>query len=314
MATDDTAPAAPTPSAEVGTAKGRGFVKRSLPTTALGMATLLFFMSIACAFTGAILYAYYDYRLGRTDARISTFETGFGSALNKALGRIDNERDLAVGQVKSQLNDLEKFAASGSTLTGILDKAKPAVWFVQTLDEAGQPSVGSAFVVFADNQQSFLLTSYTTVRAATTKPGPGITLKKGTDSMTAALTSWDPANDMALLTVNRPSLPALAWAPTSPASQVGDRVFVVSGLGGAGGAITQGFVAGVSAEGIQHDSPVGAAFQGGPLLNSAGQVLALASRTYAPIGFSPDAVFFGVPIRNACGKVIKCPAGQTQPG
>ncbi|MCU1498193.1 MAG: hypothetical protein JWM47_2146, partial [Acidimicrobiales bacterium] len=89
---------------------------------------------------------------------------------------------------------------------------------------------------------------------------------------------------------------------------------VVSGLGGAGGAISQGFVAGVSAEGIQHDSPVGAAFQGGPLLNSNGQVLAVASRSYAPLGFSPEAVFFGVPIRSSCAKVIKCPDGQTQPG
>ena len=132
--------------------------------------------------------------------------------------------------------------------------------------------------------------------------------------MTATLTSWDPANDMALLSVNRPGLPSLAWAPPSPAPHIGDRVFVVSGLGGSGGAITQGFVAGVSAEGIQHDSPVGAAFQGGPLLSSAGQVLALASRSYAPVGFTPEAVFFGVPIRNSCGKVIKCPSGQAQPG
>jgi S1-C subfamily serine protease len=316
MATEDMGTAARTaPERPPGPpARNGGLLKRSMPTTALGLATLLFFMSIASAFTGAILYAYYEYRLGQTEARISTFETGFGSALDQALGRIDKERDDAVGQVKSQLNDLEKFAASGATLTGVLDKAKPSVWFVQTLDEAGQPSVGSAFVVFADNQQSFLVTSYTTVRAATTKPVPDITLRKGDDSMKGTLTSWDPANDLALLTVDRPSLPALPWAPTSPATQIGDRVFVVSGLGGAGGAISQGFVAGVSAEGIQHDSPVGAAFQGGPLLNSAGQVLAVASRSYAPLGFAPEAVFFGVPIRSSCSKVIKCPDGQAQPG
>jgi S1-C subfamily serine protease len=316
MATEDTTTAAPTPPQRplVSQARPGGVLKRNLPTTALGLAVLLFFMSIASAFTGAILYAYYEYRLGQTEARINTFETGFGSALDKALGRIDQERDDAVGQVKSQLNDLEKFAASGSTLTGILDKTKASVWFVQTLDESGQPSVGSAFVVFADNQQSFLLTSYTTIRAATTKPAPEITLHKGTDSLKATLTSWDPANDLALLTTDRPSLPALPWAPTSPPAQIGDRVFVVSGLGGAGGAISQGFVAGVSAEGIQHDSPVGAAFQGGPLLNSAGQVVAVASRSYAPLGFSPEAVFFGVPIRSSCAKVIKCPDGQSQPG
>ena len=90
MATDDTAPAAPTPAAAPGRRVPVG-VKRSLPTTALGMATLLFFMSIACAFTGAILYAYYDYRLGQTDARISTFETGLRVGAEQG-ARTDRQR------------------------------------------------------------------------------------------------------------------------------------------------------------------------------------------------------------------------------
>ena len=314
MATEDMGTAARTPPGGTDTPRHESFLKRRLPTTALGLATMLFFMSIASAFTGAILYAYYEYRLGQTEDRVDSFEAGFGEALDKALGSIDKERDDAVAQVKAQLDDLQKFAASGETLSGILEKVQPSVWFVQTLDEAGQPSVGSAFVVFSDNQQSYLLTSYTTVRASTAQPTPDITLRKGDDSVKATLTSWDPANDMALLTIARPSLPKLDWAPTDPSSQVGDRVFVVSGLGGAGGSISQGFVAGVSAEGVQHDAPVGAAFQGGPLLNSAGQVLALASRSYAPLGFSPEAVFFGVPIRTSCSKVIQCPDGSAQPG
>jgi S1-C subfamily serine protease len=90
---------------------------------------------------------------------------------------------------------------------------------------------------------------------------------------------------------------------------VGDRVFVVSGLGGGGGAVSQGFIAGVSSQGIQHDAPVGAAFQGGPLVNSSGEVLAIASRAYAPLGFAPQAVFFGVPIRGACESLVSCPEG-----
>ena len=292
----------------------QSWLRSRLPTTALGLATLLFFMSIASAFTGAVLYAYYEYRLGQTDDRVDAFEAGFGEALDAAVGRIGEERDAAVGQIQSALDDLERFSASGETLSSLLEQAQASVWFVQTLDEAGQPSVGSAFVVFADSEQSFLLTSYTTVRAATARPGPDITLRKGDESLEASLTSWDPANDLALLTLDRPNLPALEWAPTDPPTQVGDRVFVVSGLGTAGGSISQGFVAGVSAEGVQHDAPVGAAFQGGPLLTSNGKVLGVASRAYAPLGFSPEAVFFGVPIRSSCAQVISCPEGQSQPG
>jgi S1-C subfamily serine protease len=90
------------------------------------------------------------------------------------------------------------------------------VWFVRTLDEAGQPSVGSAFVAFSDSSQSFLLASFTTVRAATGEPGPDVVVRKGDDEMRAELTAWDPANDLALLTVDRPNLPALTWAPPTP--------------------------------------------------------------------------------------------------
>ncbi len=290
------------------------FWKRIVPTTALGLAGLLFCASVASAFTGAVLYAFYEYRLGKTEDRVDAFEAGFEGDVKEALDRIGTERDAAVGQVQTQLEDLERFAASGETLQGLLETTAPSVWFVVTRDEAGQPSVGSAFVVFADAEQSFLLTSYNTVRANTQEPVPGITIRKGDEELPVTLTAWDPPNDLALLTVDRPDLPVLKWAPPDPPSQVGDRVFVVSGLGASGGSISQGFIADVSANGLQHDSPVGAAFQGGPLLNSAGEVLAVASRAYSPLGFAPEAVFFGVPIRSSCAEVIRCPEGQAQPG
>src|SRR3546814_16297916 len=85
-----------------------------------------------------------------------------------------------------------RFAASGETLSGLLEQAAPSVWFVSTLDEAGQPSVGSAFVVFSDTEQSFLLASFATVRANTQEPTPGITLRKRDEEMPASLTAWAP--------------------------------------------------------------------------------------------------------------------------
>jgi len=70
----------------------------------------------------------------------------------------------------------------------------------------------------------------------------------------------------------------------------------------------------VSSEGIQHDAPVGAAFQGGPLVNSAGEVVGVASRAYSPLGFAPEAVFFAVPIRSSCSSLISCPASGQPAG
>jgi S1-C subfamily serine protease len=308
MATDERAGAAD--GARGGERGPRAVWRRALPTTALGLAFALFCASVASAFTGAVLYAFYEYRLGKTEDRVDAFEAGFEDEVDAALEEIAKERDDAVGQVQSQLDDLEKFAASGETLQGLLEQASPSVWFVETRDDAGQPSVGAAFVVFADAEQSFLIASFNTIRANTQQPVPGIELVKGDERLDATLVRWDEPNDLALLSVAKPSLPPLEWAPTDPPTQVGDRVFVVSGLGGGGGAVSQGFIAGVSSQGIQHDAPVGAAFQGGPLVNSAGEVIAVASRAYSPLGFSPEAVFFGVPVRNSCASLITCPDGS----
>src|SRR3546814_2118487 len=117
-------------------------------------------MSIASAFTGRVLYADDDARRGRTEDSVDAFAAGVGEAVDGAVDEIGSSRDEAVSQVQAQLDELERFAASGETLSGLLEQAAPSVWFVSTLDEAGQPSVGSAFVVFSDTEQSFLLASF----------------------------------------------------------------------------------------------------------------------------------------------------------
>ena len=283
--------------------------RRIIPSSALGLAGLLFCMSVASAFTGAVLYAYYEYQLGKTEDRVDQFQAGFEDRVDEAVSKIDDERDAAVGAVQTQLDDLEKFAASGETLAGILEKTSPSVWFVSTLDEAGQPSVGSAFVVASDGDKTLMVTSYTTVRAATRTPGPPINIRKGDQQLKATLHTWQEEKDLALLIVDKGGMTKLPFAGKDASLKTGERIFAVSGLGASGGAISQGFVADVSSAGIQHDAAIGSAFQGGPLLNDKGEVLAVASRAYAPLGFGTDAVFFGVPIRSTCDKILKCPDG-----
>jgi hypothetical protein len=149
-----------------------------VPRTALGLAALLCCMAVAAAFTGAVLYAYYESRQQQTTDKVEKFFGQFDQQVDAAKKIVKAEGDQAKQDIRAQLDELQKFAASGSTLTELLNKAQPSVWFVQTLDENGAPSVGSAFVVFADDQKSFLITSYTTIRAATVQPAPGITLVK----------------------------------------------------------------------------------------------------------------------------------------
>ena len=306
---DDTAPVPAKP------LNRRRRIRIALPQTALGLAGMLFLMSVAAAFSGAVLYAYYESRQEDTTNKVEQFFHDYNKSIDDARKTIQAEGDRAKADIRNQLDELQKFAASGQTLTGLLQKEQPSVYFVSTLDQTGAPAVGSAFVVFSDAQQTFLLTSYNTVVAATQQPAPKITLRKqGQDDIDATLFTWDPPHDLALLSINRPNLPALNWIGSDAPPKIGDRLFGISGLGSTGASITQGFIADVSADGIQHDVAVGTQFQGGPLVNSDGDVVAVASRTYSPLGFNPSTVFFAPLVRSACDTVLRCPSGTPEPG
>jgi S1-C subfamily serine protease len=275
------------------------------------MTVLILFAALGAAFSGTVLYAYYDYRLNKEHDEFTKLKSSVADEFRKDTAALQAEREDAKAQVRKELEPLTKIAAEGSTLSDLLKKVSPSIYFVHTLDESGQPSVGSAFVVAADGQQTLLLTSFNTVRAATKQPGPDVFVKHGTEGdQKATVWTWQPERDLALLILHVGNEPTLPWASSDSAIHTGDRVFAVSGLGAAGGAISQGFVADISQAGIQHDVPVGAAFQGGPLVDGDGHVVGIASRAYSPLGFTSDAVFFAPTIRMACDKVLKCPSGQ----
>lgn len=282
-------------------------MQRILPRTILGMASLLFFMSIAAAFSGAALFAYYRFELDDTQQRVADVESSIADQVESAQQLIEQDTATARNEINGLLDELEQFAASGQTLGELTEGVKDSVYFISTLDENGQPSVGSAFVLFSDSERSFLLTSYTTVRAATASPGPGIEARNGDAQISVALNNWDEARDLALLVAeDAPNLPAIEAATGDIAT--GDRVFAVSGLGAQGASVTQGVVADVANNAISHDAPIGVHFQGGPLLNSSGRLIGIASRSFAPVGFDPDSVFFGIPVREACVETVQCPA------
>src|SRR5438309_9207374 len=172
--------------------------ERLLPKSVLGMTMLLLMASLGAAFSGTVLYAYYEYRLNKNEQRVTNFINGFDKQFKGALNAIATEREDAKGQIKRQLEPLQKVAAEGGTLDNLMKKVAPSLWFVHTFDEAGQSSVGTAFVAASDSDQTFLLTSYTTVRAATRNPGPQVKVRHGDDEENATLWTWQEDKDLAL--------------------------------------------------------------------------------------------------------------------
>jgi S1-C subfamily serine protease len=283
--------------------------QRLMPKTALGISMIILAAALGSAFSGAVLYAYYDYRLNKNEDEVERFVRGFDTRFQRAQDIIAFESATAQNQIRDQLKPLEQLTALGGTLEQILQKVSPSLWFVHTLDENGGASVGTAFVVASDDQQAYMVASYTTVRAATRAPGPDVMVRQGAEDIKATLWTWQEDKDLALLVVPKANAPRLQWAEGAPPIRIGERVFAMSGLGGAGGAVTQGLVADISAPTVQHTASVGTQFQGGPLVNSNGEVLAVASRAYAPLGFTSAEVPFAVPIRMSCEQVLKCPNG-----
>lgn len=278
-----------------------------VPRTAIGLASVLLAAAVGAALSGVCLYAYYEHRLDQNETFTRQFAADFGRTYENATKNIDADGQNARAQIQRELEPLRQLAAGGDVLTSLQKNVGPSVWFIQTQDAQGQPSVGSAFVAASDNNQTLLVTSYTTVAASARAPGPAITATHGGDQVKATLWTWQPERDLALLIIPKPNQPRLVFAPQNPPLAIGQRLFALSGLGGSGTAITQGFVADVSANAIQHDVPIGQAFQGAPLVDDQSHVVGVASRTFAPLGFPSDTVWFGVPGRAVCEKVLKCP-------
>ena len=287
------------------------FWGRVLPRTIVGLAVLLFFMSIAAAFSGAALFAYYRFELDDTKERIANVESEIADDVAASEQVIETREQEAIEEIEALLGELEQFAASGQTIDEIVEDVRDSLYLVVTQDPNGVTSVGTAFVLFSDSERSYLLTSFQAVQAATVEPGPGVSVRGGGGELAAELTNWDPERDLALLVAeDSPNLPAVELADPSSVD-TGDRLFALSALGANGASIVQGIVADASADGIQHDVPIGVQFRGGPMLDSSGKLVAIASRSYAPLPFAPESVFFGIPVRQACAEVVQCPDSLT---
>jgi S1-C subfamily serine protease len=265
--------------------------------------------AVGAAFSGAILYSYYDYRLQKTNDRVNTLINTYQKEFQSAQGDLANQTAQAKAQINGALGPLNALAVSGTTLVNLDKKLSPSLFFVSTADQNGQPVVGTAFAIASDSSQTLLLTSYTTIIAATKKPGPPVMVHQGSTNTTVQVYDWDPATDLALILLPKGNTPAVPAAPPSPGPQIGDRVFAVAGIGSLGAQAVQGTVTDVSASGLQHTAPIGPAFQGGPMVNAEGQVVAVASRGYAPLNFQTDSVWFAPMIRAACSRVLSCPNG-----
>ena len=284
--------------------------QRVLPRTVLGTTALILSFAVGAGLSGVVLYSYYQYRLDQTNQRVNAVVNGYQKKFDNAEADLNATAQQAESQIQSRLAPIENLQGSPTALAALIKKLAPSMFFVHTLDANGSASVGSAFVITSNATQSLLLTSYTTIAAATHAPAPAVFVRQGSQDTKVTVRAWDAANDLALIVLPGGNLPALKPAPASPAPQVGERVYAISGLGSSGAAISEGAISDASGSGLADTAEIGPQFQGGPIVNAAGQVLAVASRTFSPLGFAPKSVYYAPYLQAACSKVLTCPGGQ----
>lgn len=282
---------------------------RVLPRTLLGLTAFILSFAIGAGLSGVVLYSYYQYKLNQTDDRVNALIAGYQHTFAQAQADLQAQTANDKSQIAAQLGPLQSLESGPATIAKLTRQLAPSVFFVHTLDASGQASVGTAWVVSSNGSQSLLLTSYTTVAAATRTPGPAVYVQQGQSQTQVTVRSWDPANDLALIVLPRGGLAALQEAPSSPGATVGERLYAVTGQGANGASLAQGAITDVEASGVAHTAPVGPAYQGGPLVDDSGRVVAVASRTYAPLGFASDSTWFAPYPVAACTKVLTCPGG-----
>jgi len=109
------------------------------------MAAIVLSASIGAAFSGAILYSYYEYRLQKTNDRVNTLITTYQKEFQSATGDLANQANQAKSQIQNALGPLNEL--TGAALVSLDKKLAPSVFFVSTTDQNVQPSVGSAFAI-----------------------------------------------------------------------------------------------------------------------------------------------------------------------
>ncbi len=280
---------------------------RILPRTVIGTVLLLVALAVGAAFAGTVLYTWYDFRLKETQESVEQFTTEFESRFQEASAQITRQREEAEASIEERLVPLRELTEESTSTTELAADIAPSVFFVRTLDEDGRSSAGSAFVVGSDSNRSYLITSFTVVKAATREPGPTITLTASDREIEATLWQWEESTDMAVLTVDDPDLPVLPWASQELArNPIGTRIYAGGGLGSQGASVSPGLVIDVSAVGLQHTAAVGTAYRGGPVLTGSGEVLGMVSTDYAPLNFEPGNLTFAPNIVAACEGLLDC--------
>jgi S1-C subfamily serine protease len=219
-------------------------------------------------------------------------------------------QDRTIAQLELRVKSLETRAGNERTWAAIAAEVEPSVFTIATDQE-----LGSGWVVHADASGSDLLTNFHVVEEAWNSGVVTVDLNRADLTIKGTIVRVDRNDDLAVVHVTR-RLPVLETVTGRP--PLGTAVMAVGSPFGLGGSVSIGVVSGFrSLDGsdyMQFSAPISPGNSGGPVVDSEGQVMAVATAKLVAEG--AEALGLAIPVQTACASLVVCsksPAGPSSP-
>jgi hypothetical protein len=269
----------------------------------------LFLLTAALSATlaGGLVVLYYAQQVA--DLRETT-ETA-RSQVEETAANIQAVADEATATIEEQVRRFREQLAQGLPVTS---PNEIGVYAVSARHDNGAVRVGSTFVLYSDERETFMVTTYGLVATAEGSAVERVEVFIPDQTVAGRVHSFDRDLDVAVVVLSGGPLPVPEWRPPDEQVQMGDAVYL-AGIGGPDTpAVAEGRVAASSLDTIVPTFPVNSFTAGGPLLDVNARVVAIATIGYEPFGPGQGELRYTVPIRTLCRQLIRCTASDTGAG
>jgi len=255
---------------------------------------------LGAVLAGTLAVLYYDQEVRRLE------DTTAGARAEVAAARdeVGAAADQARADIGAQVAGVQASLASGVPIPA---PNEAGVYAVAADHPRGEVRVGSAFTVYSDARETFLVTSY---RLVATAEGGAVAAARvflpRSAPVEVGVHGYDRDLDLAVLVAGGGPLPVPPWRPPEESVPLGDGMFAIGVAGADTPAAVAGTVAGVGPRALVADLPLNAFLAGGPIVDGAGRVVAVASLDYAPFGRVPGELRYAVPVRLLCERLLRC--------
>lgn len=259
--------------------------------------------ALGATLAGGLAVLYYSQQVA--DLREGT--AGSRGQFNEVVEQVEERVEVATATIDEQVQRVRDQLANEVPVN---DLGELGIYAAQTNFPNGEVRVASAFVVFSDSSETFLVTSAALVRLEDGRGVQNADLLLPSGRVGAAVHSVDDALGLAVLRSTGGSLPIPPWRPVDEDLGVGAVIHLAGIAGPDLGTVASGRVAGFSADALVTSVPVNSFVAGGPYLDSEGRVVAVASLGFAPFGPFEGGLRYGVPVRRLCDQLLRCTAAD----